>query len=143
MADMFSKISWFDRVLEILAWLVVIVATGSMLASMYNSMNERRRDLAIMRALGARRFTISSAIILEAASIAALGAAMGYDVYFGILAGVARVVRSQTGVVLDVFDWSPVFVFGPVLIIFLGVLAGLIPALKAYKTDVVANLTPN
>ena len=68
---------------------------------------------------------------------------MGFVVYFGILAGVARVVRSQTGVVLDVFDWSPVFVFGPVLIIFLGVLAGLIPALKAYKTDVVANLTPN
>lgn len=58
MAQLFDKISWFDRVLAIVAYLVAAVATGSILASIYNSMNERRRDFAIFRALGARRHTI-------------------------------------------------------------------------------------
>ena len=75
------------RALEIVAWLVVLVATGSMLASIYNSMNERRRELAILRALGARRLTLLGAVVLEAASIAALGAVAGYGVYAAIVDG--------------------------------------------------------
>jgi len=142
-SDLFSKMAWFDRVLEIVAWLVVLVATGSMLASIYNSMNERRRELAILRALGARRLTLSAAVVLEAASIAALGAAAGYGVYAAILAGVASVVRAQTGVVLEILRWDVVLVLAPAAIIALGALAGLIPALKAYRTDVAENLTPH
>jgi putative ABC transport system permease protein len=142
-SELFAKISWFDGVLEIVAWLVVLVATGSMLASIYNSMNERRRDLAILRALGARRLTLSVAVVLEATSIAALGAVAGYAVYAAILAGVASIVRSRTGVVLAVLEWDPVLVLAPAAIVFLGALAGLIPALKAYRTNVAENLTPH
>lgn len=142
-SDLFSKLAWFDGVLSIVAWLVVLVATGSMLASLYNSMNERRRELAILRALGARRLTLSGAVVLEAASIAALGAAGGYGVYAVILAGVASVVRAQTGVVLEVLRWDPVLLLAPAAIIALGALAGFIPALKAYRTDVAENLTPH
>jgi len=142
-SDLFSKLAWFDRVLAIVAWLVVFVATGSMLASLYNSMNERRRELAILRALGARRLTLSGAVVLEAVTIAALGAVAGYVVYAAILTGVAVVVRAQTGVVLEVLHWDPVLALAPLAIIALGTLAGLVPALKAYRTDVAANLTPH
>lgn len=142
-AELFGKIAWFDRVLAIVAWLVVLVATGSMLAIIYNSMNERRHELAILRALGARRLTLSGAVVLEAASIAALGAVAGYGVYAAILWGVASVVRAQTGVVLEVLHWDAVLVLAPAAIIVLGGLAGFIPALKAYRTDVAENLTPH
>lgn len=142
-AELFGKIAWFDRVLAIVAWLVVLVATGTMLASLYNSMNERRRELAILRALGARRLTLSGAVVLEAASIAALGAVAGYGVYAAILWGVASVVRAQTGVVMEILHWDWVLVLAPAAIIALGGLAGLIPALKAYRTDVAENLTPH
>ncbi|HAW01008.1 MAG TPA: hypothetical protein DCX10_04650, partial [Verrucomicrobiales bacterium] len=47
MAQLFRKISWFDKVLEIIAYLVALVAAGSVLAGIYNSMNERKRDIAI------------------------------------------------------------------------------------------------
>ena len=47
MAQLFAKISWFDRVLELIAYLVAVVAVGSVLASIYNSMNERRRDIEL------------------------------------------------------------------------------------------------
>ncbi len=54
-AELFAKIGWFDRVLALVSYLVAVVATASILASIYNSMNERRREIAILRALGARR----------------------------------------------------------------------------------------
>ena len=83
MAELFSKIGWFDSVLELVAYLVALVATMSILASIYNSMNERRREIAILRALGARRRTIFSAILLEAAAISTLGMIVAFVFYGG------------------------------------------------------------
>lgn len=142
MAGLFDKIGWFDRVLTLVAWLVALVAAGSILASIYNSMNERRRELAIMRALGARRFTVFAAIVLEAAAISALGMAVGFVVYGILMTGVAGVIRAQTGVVLHPLAFNPVMVWAPAAFIALGALAGIIPAAKAYRTDVAQNLTP-
>ena len=75
MAELFDKLSWFDRVLTLVCYLVAVVAAASILASIYNSTNGRRREIAIMRALGARRATVLASVLLEAAVIAALGAA--------------------------------------------------------------------
>ena len=142
MAELFNKIGWFDRVLALIAGLVALVATGSVLASIYNSMNERRRQIAILRALGARRVTIGATIVLEASAIASVGAVLGFAVYFVILTGVAAVLRAETGVVLDPLAWHPVLVWCPVGLVALGALAGLVPAWKAYRTDVAENLAP-
>jgi putative ABC transport system permease protein len=121
---------------------VVIVAAGSILASIYNTMNERRREFAILRALGARRSTVFSAIILEATTITALGTLGGYVVYSVILGGTAVAVRAQTGVVLDVVKMDPALFLTPVAMILIGALAGIAPAFKAYGTDVASNLAP-
>ena len=141
-AELFGKIAWFDRVLELVAWLVAFVATGSVLASIYNSMSERRRDIAILRALGARAHTIFSAIVLECAAIAALGMLAAFAVYLGIATVAAGVIRAETGVVLEPLAWQPIFAIVPVTMIGLSALAGIIPALKAYRTNVAENLLP-
>src|SRR5205085_5888551 len=86
MAELFDRIGWVSRILTMVAYLVVVVACGSILASIYNTMNERRREFAILRALGARRITVFSAIVLEATTITFLGTLVGYFVYGGILA---------------------------------------------------------
>jgi putative ABC transport system permease protein len=143
MAELFDKIGWFDRVLALVSYLVAIVAAASILAGIYNSMNERRRELAILRALGARRFTIFAAILLEAAAIAAIGMAAGFVVYGVIVTVVAGVMRAQTGVVIDPFQFNAVMLYAPLALIALGALAGIIPALKAYRTDVAENLAPH
>jgi putative ABC transport system permease protein len=142
MAELFDKIGWFDRVLELISYLVALVATASILAGIYNSMSERRREFAILRALGARRTTIFAAILLEAASISALGMAASFIVYAAVLAAVATVMRAQTGVVLELLKFNPVLLWAPMILILLGALSGIVPALKAYRTDVAANLTP-
>ncbi len=141
-AYLFERFGWFDRVLELVAWLVALVATGSVLAGIYNSMSARKRDLAILRALGARRHTVFSAIVLEAVTVAALGMAVGFAIYLAILYVVAWVIRAQTGVVLDPLAPNAVFLWAPLAMMGMSALAGVVPALKAYRTDVADGLSP-
>jgi putative ABC transport system permease protein len=141
-AELFDRIGWITQVLALVAYLVVAVAAGSVLASIYNTMNERRREFAILRALGARRAVVSLVIVLEAATITALGVIGGGVVYLGILAVARAVIRAQTGVVLDVLAWHPALWMTPVALLALGALAGLVPAWKAYRTDVADHLSP-
>jgi putative ABC transport system permease protein len=141
MSELFDRIGWVSRILTMVAYLIVVVAAGSILASIYNTMNERRREFAILRALGARRTTVFSAIVLEATTITALGAVLGFLVYAGILGAAFVIVRAQTGVVLDAFRFDHALWITPVGMILLGALAGLVPAFKAYRTDVASNLT--
>ncbi|MDB4796659.1 ABC transporter permease [bacterium] len=142
MAQLFSKISWFDRVLELIAYLVAVVAVGSVLASIYNSMNERRRDIAILRALGARRRTIVGTIILETVTISMVGMVLAFGVYFAIFTLVASVIRNEMGVVLSAAQWHPVMLWAPGMMIGMSALAGLVPAIKAYRTNVAEYLVP-
>lgn len=143
MADLFDKIGWMSKILELVAYLVVAVAAGSIVASIYNTMNERRREFAILRALGARRRTVFSAIVGEAKTIALLGALLGYAVYAAILFTAAEVIRAQTGVVLDLAQVHPALYWTPLGMVVLGGCAGVVPALKAYATDVAEHLAPS
>lgn len=141
-ADLFNKIGWMDRVLALVAYLVAVVAAGSVLASIYASMSARRRDIAILRALGARRRTVFGAIVAEAAAIGALGAIAGFAVYAGLFLLVAEIIRAQTGVVLELMTVHPVLWIAPLGMAVLGACGGVVPALKAYRTPVAENLTP-
>jgi putative ABC transport system permease protein len=142
MASLFDKLGWFDRVLLLVCYLVAVVAAASILASIYNSINERRREFAILRALGARRVTVVAAILLEALSISALGALAGFAIYAVIVTAVSQVLRNQTGIVLDAFKFEPVLLWAPTALLALGTLAGTVPAFKAYRTEVAEHLVP-
>ncbi len=142
MAELFDKMGWVTKILTLVAYLVMLVAAASILSSLYNTLNERRREFAILRSLGARRTTVFSAIVLEATAIAGLGSLVGYVIYLALFAVAALVVREQTGVVLEVFQFHISLLFVPVCMTVLGALSGLVPALKAYSTDVARNLDP-
>ncbi len=142
MADLFDKFGWLIRVLTLVAYLVVIISACAILAALYNTINERRREFAILRAIGARRMTVFSAVTVESSVIAGAGALAGFVVYGLVLAAAAAIIRRQTGVVLDAWTLHPVHAWAPAGMILLGAVAGLLPAAKAYATDVAENLAP-
>lgn len=141
-ADLFGKISWFDRVLTLIAALVALVAAGSVLVSIYNSMSARQRDIAILRALGARRRTVFGTVVGEATVIGFLGAVAGFAVYGILASAVASLIRDQTGVVLEPWQWHPVFIWTPAMMIGLCALGGILPAFKAYRVPVAETIAP-
>lgn len=143
LAELFEKIGWVTKILTLVAYIVIAVAAGSILASIYNTMNERRREFAILRALGAGKGTVFSSVVLEAVSISFIGSLIGFVFYFILISFASVIIRKQTGVVLDVFSFHPVLVIAPAVMILIGAVAGIIPAYKAYKTEVAGNLSPN
>ncbi|MFT7679472.1 MAG: putative ABC transport system permease protein [Planctomycetota bacterium] len=141
MADIYNKYFWVADVLKLIASLVVVVAGASLLASIYNTMNERRREFAILRALGAGRMIVFTAIVLEAKAIALMGSILGYGVYFLVLRYAVGLVEQKTGVLLDPAALHPVLLWGPLGMLGIGALAGILPAWKAYSTDVARTLS--
>ncbi len=141
-ADLFGKIGWFDRVLTLVAYLVALVSGATVLVAIYNSMAARRRDHAILRALGARRRTLFGAVVLEAVALGTLGMIAAFGVFALIATAGAEVIRAETGAVVAVWAWHPVMAWAPAGVIALCALGGLVPAWKAYRTDVADALAP-
>jgi putative ABC transport system permease protein len=141
-AELFNKISWVDRVLTLVAWLVAAVAAGMVLVGIYNSMSARARDIAILRALGARRLTVFGAVVGEAVVIGLLGSVLGLAVFAALASGVAALIQGQTGVVLEPFQWNPVFWWGPAVFTGLAAFGGIVPAIKAYRVPVAETIAP-
>lgn len=141
-AELFNKIGWVDRVLTLVAWLVAAVAAGMVLVGIYNSMSARARDIAILRALGARRTTVFGAVVGEAVVIGLIGSVAGLAVFAALASGVAALIQGQTGVVLEPFQWNPVFWWGPAVFTGLAALGGIVPAIKAYRVPVAETIAP-
>lgn len=127
-------------VLLLIALLVSIVAGVGILVSIYNSVAARNREIAILRALGATRQKVLALICAEAALIGLVGGVVGLIVGHGLGAIASSVMMREVG---QGFDWvavgrDEVVYLG--LVVVIAVLAGLVPALKAYRTPVATNL---
>lgn len=141
-AGLFDKFRWFDLVLQLVAWLVALISVGSVMAGMYNSIHARKRDFAILRALGARRATVMGSIVLEAVAIGFLGMAAGFVLYLTLTTLVAELVQNHTGVLISPFVYDPILWIAPLAIISACGISGLLPGWKAYRTEVVEHLSP-
>lgn len=136
----FDKISWFDKILQAMAAMVAIIAGGSILAILYNAMNERKRDIAVLRALGARKRTVFAISLLEAVGMTLAGVLLGFVLYAGLGFGIGEIVQRETGVALSPFTGNAAMVWAPLGMLGIGLLSGILPAIKAYRTDVSRNL---
>ncbi len=139
---LFRIVGSVDQVLLGLAILVALTSGVSIAVAMYASMEQRRRQVAVLRVLGCSRGRIFGLVMTESALIGLIGALAGSGAGVAGAWGVARVVESRLTVAL-VPSVDPLYVMmgisGAVL---LAAVAGLIPAVLAYRTPVVHNLRP-
>lgn len=131
-----------DRILIAQAVLIIIVSAIGTGLALFNSMNDRRRDIAVMRALGARRGTIFSIVVGEALLIAAMGGLAGMVLGHWVIHLASPAVQAAVGFAIPPWSFHPfeAVVFAGVLLA--GLLAGIGPAVSAYRTDVATNLNP-
>jgi len=129
-------------VLVLFAVMVIIVAAIGMMVSIYNSMNERRQEIAIMRALGASRGTVMSIILLESILLSLGGGVIGVLIGHGLIAVVSPIIASAVMVVVNPWHFQvEELILIPGLII-LASIVGYLPAVVAYRTDVAQSLNP-
>jgi len=131
----------FVRPLELLlllvTTLVVIVSAIGILVSMVGSSLERSRDVAIMRALGARRSHVLVVVLIEAVLLAVGGGLAGWVLGHVLVGAIAPLITTNAGVSASVLSTAPgaELLLVPFLVV-LAILAALLPALAAYRTDV-------
>ena len=113
--------------------LVVVVGLSGMLVSLLTSLGERRREMAVLRSLGARPAQVFSLILGEAAFLTAMGIMLGMiALYVALLAGRAW-LESRFGLYIAV-SWPSADEWALVgLVAAAGVLIGLIPAWRSYR----------
>ena len=117
------------------------VAAVGILVAIYNSMNDRRRDIAVMRALGARRETVTAIIVLESFLVAIIGGVLGWVLAHLAIALYGGQIESQTGISVGFLSTSSYEVYILPVVLALALLAALLPAWSAYRTDVGSNLS--
>jgi putative ABC transport system permease protein len=138
----FNLLSLAEEVLKMILAIVAVVMLLYLFVSMYSATRQRTREIATMRALGARRLTILLIVLLESCTITLIGGVLGLGGGYGIALLGARVIAERGGVALYPPALSPLQPLVLASVMGLGTLAGLIPAIMAYRTEVADNLAP-
>lgn len=140
-ADLFDRvIGNVQLVLLVLSVLVVVVAGMGILLSIYNSMNDRRHDIAVMRALGASRAIVMSVILLESILLALGGGLLGVLLGHGVTALLAPMIATEVGVSVAALQFQTAELLLVPGLIVLATVVGYLPAAVAYRTDVAKSL---
>lgn len=113
--------------------MVVVTALLGMMAMIFSSLNERRREMAIWRAMGARPATILGLLVLEAMLMAAAGALLGVGLLYLVLAVAQPFIDAAFGLWLPIQPPTVQEVAVLATVIAAAGLASLLPALRAYR----------
>ena len=130
-----------QSVLLAVAALVVLVSALSITATLYQSAERRRRDLAVLRALGAHPREIFALVVLEAFLLTLLGLAAGWMLGHGALAAAGPYLRDTLGVGVSPWSIDRIESIALGVVALGGLLAGLLPAVLAYRREPVSDLT--
>lgn len=116
--------------------MVVVTALIGMMATIFSSLSERRREMAIFRAMGARPHVILGLLVLEAVLMAAIGALLGLALLYIGLSIAQPMIDQAFGLWLPIE--APSWREGAVLlgVVGAGAIVSMVPALRAYRMSV-------
>ena len=150
-------------VLLALTLMICIVSAIGILVGIYNSMNQRRHEIAVIRALGASRQKVMGIMLCESVLMAFIAGMLGWIGGHTLTAALSPLIEENTNVSVGFFDFapkiplahfwggqflpewlssiavSPEFLVVPGMML-LAIFVGIYPAISAYKTDVSKSL---
>lgn len=142
-ARLFSILGIGVDVLLGVASTIIIVSGLSIFIALYNSLKERRYDMAIMRSMGIGKGRLFAAIVMEGTALTFAGSVLGLLLGHLLIFGFTTLVEegARTGISAFVFYTEELFVVAASVI--LGIVCSLIPAWQAYRTDIHKVLSGN
>ncbi|MGI3096557.1 ABC transporter permease [Vibrio diabolicus] len=139
--ELWGMMSVAEQALMAVSGFVVIAGLLGMLSSLLTSLQERRREMAILRAMGARPRHVFSLLISEASLLTAAGIVTGVAGLYAILAIVQPIIQQHYGIHLTLSLLSP---YEWMLLGFVqcaGIVIGFIPAFRAYRQSLSDGMT--
>ena len=131
-----------EAVLRVLSIFVMVVALAGMLAMMLASLEQRRREMAVLRALGAGFGTLLALLLAEALILTFLAIGLGFGLVHGGLTLAAPTLQSATGLALQDLGPTPGEGLLALGALALATPAGLLPAWLAARRALMDGLSP-
>ncbi|AQZ32234.1 peptide ABC transporter permease [Pseudomonas sp. LPH1] len=139
--ELWSLMGTAEQALFVVSLFVVLTGLIGMLTAILTSLNERRREMAILRSVGARPWHIASLLVLEAFTLALAGVAFGVALLYLGIAGSQGFVQANYGLYLALnapssYEWK---LLGGILAA--AVAMGSVPAWRAYRQSLADGLS--
>ena len=139
--ELWSLMGTAEQALFVVSLFVVLTGLIGMLTAILTSLNERRREMAILRSVGARPWHIASLLVLEAFALALAGVLLGLLLLYLGIAASQGYVQANYGLYLALnapssYEWK---LLGAILAAAL--LMGSVPAWRAYRQSLADGLS--
>lgn len=139
-AKLFRMLGVGVDVLRGVATIMLLAAALSMFVALYNALEERKTDLAILRTLGAPPVKLLLLLLAEGLLLAVAGATLGWIAGHAAVDILGRMLSNDQSLALSGWIVAPNEIWLAAVAIGVGIAAALLPALRAYRTDIATTL---
>lgn len=139
--ELWGMMAVAEQALLVVSGFVVVAGLLGMLSSLLTSLQERRREMAILRAMGARPRHVFGLLISEASALTFLGITLGVGLLFGLIAVVAPIVQQSYGINISISAITPHEWKLIMMVQVAGIIIGFIPAFRAYRQSLADGMT--
>jgi putative ABC transport system permease protein len=133
LSQLWDLVGIADTALAVVAGCVVLAGLLGMLTAILTSLNERRREMAILRSVGARPRHIFSLMVIEAGVLATAGVLAGIVLTYGLLALAQPLLENHFGIFVRIVPLGALETLILLSIILAAILMGFAPAFRAYR----------
>ena len=130
--DLWEMLAIVEKILLLFSFVVVLVSLLGMLTTLLANLNQRRRELAILRSVGARPWQLFTLISMESLLTTFLGCVLGCALFYATLFLGADYLQSHAGISVNIAMLSRYELTLIGVIMAAGFIIGLIPATRAY-----------
>jgi putative ABC transport system permease protein len=139
--ELWSVIGVAEKTLLVISGFVVAVSLAGMLSMLMTSLNERRREMAILRSVGARPLHIVALVTGEAVAVTVIAILVGTGLLYGLLLIARPIILAKLGLFIELSSLSSREVFTLGLVLLVGLVVGLLPAWRCYRSSLSDGLT--
>ena len=140
--ELWSIVNVVENTLLLVAGMIVVIGLSGMIVAVWAGLNERRRELAILRSVGASPVDVIVLLAMEGLLLTALGVALGYGMLTVFSLAAAPWLQARFGVVVPAWPGGREELALVGLVFAAGLLAALLPALRACRLSLADGLTP-
>lgn len=141
LSELWQVIGLVERMLLVISGFVVVVSLLGMLTALLSSLDARRREMAILRSVGARPAQVFTLVMGEAGFLTLLGSGLGLALLYALLSLTQSLIGERLGIFLAIGAPSASELALLAAVVLAGLVAGSLPAYRAYRLSLADGLS--
>lgn len=133
LSKMWGSISTIDKAFLIITVLVVLIAFIGLLLALFMSLQQRKRELMILRTMGAHPWQLFVLLMMESVMITVSGVVLGLGFMLSVGTVLQPFLERKMGLVLTLNQLTSTEFILAVSVVGVGIVTSIIPGILAYR----------